>query len=286
MHGFQLNFLRQRSAHSVDVDFVRVQPFRFQKNLVLQLVRKLYNLVFNRGAIARSNRLNLPAVHWRAVDVFANNAMRLCRGKRNVARYLRIVMRHALGSKTKWRGIDVAGLRLEFRPVNAAPIQPRRGSSLKTAPTQPEALQRLTEKHRRRLPRSTSRSLLFAAVDQPIQKCSSCNDDGARANPAVVTKHNPANRRVFQNQIRNFRFPNRQIFLGLQNLAHFHPVGLLVTLCSRRPNSRSARRIQQPKLDPNRVRDLAHNAAQGVDFPYQMALGNPANRRITGHLRD
>src|SRR6266851_6476668 len=72
----------------------------------------------------------------------------------------------------------------------------------------------------------------------------------------------------------------------MQHLAHREPVSLLVALRARRPHRRSTRSIEQAKLDANRVRDLAHDAAEGVDFANEVSLRNTANRRITRHLRN
>ena len=101
----QLHVDRQRSAHAVDVDLVRVQALGLEEELVHLLVGKLDDLVFDRRAIARADRLDLPAVHGRAVHVLADDAMRLRRGERDVARHLLVVMRDALGAEAERRGI-------------------------------------------------------------------------------------------------------------------------------------------------------------------------------------
>ena len=61
---------------------------------------------------------------------------------------------------------------------------------------------------------------------------------------------------------------------------------MLIALGAGRPDRRSARSIEQAKLDANRVRDLAHDAAEGVDFANQMAFGNSTYSGVAGHLRD
>src|ERR1700722_12701909 len=97
------------------------------------LVRKLYDLVFDRRTVARPDRLNLPAIHRRAMNIVANDAVSLWRCPRDVARNLRVVMRHTLGSKTERSRIDVAGLLRETRPVDGASIKARRRARLKPA---------------------------------------------------------------------------------------------------------------------------------------------------------
>ena len=53
-----------------------------------------------------------------------------------------------------------------------------------------------------------------------------------------------------------------------------------------RPHRRPPARIQQPELDPARIRHLAHHAAQRVHLAHQVSLGDPANRRVAAHLRN
>ena len=61
---------------------------------------------------------------------------------------------------------------------------------------------------------------------------------------------------------------------------------MLVALRARRPDRRAARSIQQAELDADRIGDLAHDAAERVDFAHQVSLGDAADGRIAGHLRD
>ena len=77
-----------------------------------------------------------------------------------------------------------------------------------------------------------------------------------------------------------------QIWLRLQDLAHLQAIGLLVALGAGRPDGGSARSIEQAKLDADRVGDFAHDAAEGIDFADQMALGNSADGGVAGHLRN
>ncbi len=91
---------------------------------------------------------------------------------------------------------------------------------------------------------------------------------------------------LLHNQLCHFRLLDVQVRLRLQQFPHLQPVLLLVALRPRRPYCRPARSIQQPKLNADRVRHLAHNAAESINFADEMSLGNPPNRRIARHLRD
>lgn len=61
---------------------------------------------------------------------------------------------------------------------------------------------------------------------------------------------------------------------------------LFVTLGAGRPDGRAPRGIQKAELDADGIRDLAHDAAEGVDFPDQVTFGDATNGRIAGHLGD
>ena len=91
---------------------------------------------------------------------------------------------------------------------------------------------------------------------------------------------------VLQNQVHNFGLFDDEIGLLLKQLAHPDAILLFVALCSRRPDSRPAARVQQPKLDSDLVGQLTHDAAKSVDLADEMSLGNTADSGITGHLCD
>ncbi len=96
----------------------------------------------------------------------------------------------------------------------------------------------------------------------------------------------PAGADGLNNQIRDFRLLDFQVGLGFQDLTHLQPISLLVTLCPRGPDRRPARGIEQTELYAHRVRDLSHDAAEGIHLADKMSFGNAAYGRIAGHLRD
>ena len=57
--SFELNLKRQRRGETLQVIFISVTPFRFQKKLVFRLVGKCPELVFNARAIAGTDAGNL-----------------------------------------------------------------------------------------------------------------------------------------------------------------------------------------------------------------------------------
>src|SRR6267378_7699602 len=118
--------------------------------------------------------------------------MRLFRSKRDVARHLRVVMRHAPRAKAKWRRIQIARLPLKARPVNRPPVKPRRRPRLKPASPQPQLLKRFAQQNRRRFSRTSRRILLLPAMNQPVKKSPCSNNDRVRRNPPPIAKQNTA----------------------------------------------------------------------------------------------
>ncbi len=102
-HNLPLHLHGQRGGHAVDVDLVSVEALRLQKKLVLRLVGKLDDLVFDGRAIARPDAINLPGIHRRAMHIFANQAEGFRRGERDVATYLRL--HNFFGSEAEGRGV-------------------------------------------------------------------------------------------------------------------------------------------------------------------------------------
>ena len=142
-HDLPLHFHRQRGGHAVDVDLVRVEALGLEEELVLFLVRELDDLVFDRRAVARADGLDLPGVHGRARDVFADEAQRFRRGVGDVAGDL--ALRDLVGAEAERCGVGVAGLLGEalqsmVRPSRRGGVpvfrrQPRRPRRLRLSPS-------------------------------------------------------------------------------------------------------------------------------------------------------
>ena len=95
-----------------------------------------------------------------------------------------------------------------------------------------------------------------------------------------------ANAAIFNDQRRDFRLLDVKVGLTLQDFLHPNAVLLLIALSSRRPDGWSAAGIEKPELDSDGVGHFAHHAAQRVDLPDEVTLGDSADRRIARHLRD
>ncbi len=87
-------------------------------------------------------------------------------------------------------------------------------------------------------------------------------------------------------QIVGFRFDDGEIGRFLDRPLHGRRIELAVGLSTGTADGRALAAVQNPELDAALVGDPAHQAVQGVDLPDQMALAEPADRRVTGHRAD
>ena len=79
-------------------------------------------------------------------------------------------MRHALGAEAERRGIGVARLLGEARPVDGASVEARRSAGLEAAAAQAQLLQRFAQQNRVRFAGTPGGILLLAAVNQAVEK--------------------------------------------------------------------------------------------------------------------
>ena len=180
----------QRGGHAVDVDLVGIQALGLEEKLVRQLVGELHDLVLDRRAVSRADGLDLAAIHGRAVDVLADDAVRLRGREGDVARHLAVVVRDAAGAEAEGRGIGVAGLGLEARPVDGARVQARRRAGLEAASAQAESLERFAQKNGGRLAGAAGGIWLLAAVDQAVEERTGGDDDRGGGDAAAVAEEN------------------------------------------------------------------------------------------------
>src|SRR5579863_1319436 len=98
----------------------------------------------------------------------------------------------ALGTETERRGIGVAGLDLETRPVDGATVEARGRASLQAATSQAQFLQSFPKKNGSRLTGASRGILLFAAVDEAVEESAGGDDHGGGADGAAVAQANAA----------------------------------------------------------------------------------------------
>jgi hypothetical protein len=124
---------------------------------------------------------------------------------------------------------------------------------------------------------------------EPVQKSARGNDDGLTRNGPPISQQDagsPMGHAILDHQLSDLGLQDPQVRFPLQDIAHANTILLLVALRARRPDGGPAAGVQQPELDADRIRHLAHHAAERVDLADQVALRDTAHGRIAGHLRD
>ncbi len=127
--------------------------------------------------------------------------------------------------------------------------------------------------------------LLVADVNQAIQERARGNDESAAGNAGAVFELETGDSPGFASDPSGTAEDPGEVRLGGQRLTDPPPVGALVCLGSRGPDSGAAAPVEQFELNSRGVNRAPHQSAKGVDFADQMTLGGPANGRIAGHER-
>ena len=78
----------------------------------------------------------------------------------------------------------------------------------------------------------------------------------------------------------------REIRLGGDLRLHGGAIERAVGLRARAAHGRTLAPVQDAELDAGAVGDAAHQAVERIDLAHQMALAEPADRRVAGHLAD
>ncbi len=123
-------------------------------------------------------------------------------------------------------------------------------------------------------------------MDQSAQERAGCQHGGAACDFAAIGEADAPHRPVHDQQIVDFGLQHGEIRRLANRALHRLRVKLAVGLRARTAHRRTLAAVQDPELDAALVGRAAHQAVQRVDFADQMALPEPADRRIAGHRPD
>src|SRR5204863_10156109 len=84
-------------------------------------------------------------------------------------------------------------------------------------------------------------------------------------------------------QVVHLATDHRKIGRAANGLLHGRRIKLALRLRAWTADCRSLAPVEHSKLDSGSVGDAAHQPVERVDLPDQVALTEPANRRIAGH---
>ena len=171
-------------------------------------------------------------------------------------------------------------------PVDRAAVQPRRRTGLEAAETQAQRHEPIRQPQRRRLADPSGRDLALAHVDQAAQEGAGGDDDRARLDSLAAGRHDAGDAAVLDDQVAHRPLDHLEVGRGADRRLHGGPVELAVGLGAGALHRRPLRPVQQAELDAGGIGDPAHQAVQRIDLAHQVALAEPADGRIAGHLAD
>ena len=248
-------------------------------------VREAHHLVLDGGAIARPRAPDPSGIDGRFAEIGAHQRVRFRRRRGHMADRLR--HGYAVGHGGERRRRVVTPLLLKPVEGDAAPVEARRRAGLEAAHRQAEPLQPAGEADGRRVAHPAGRPRFPADMDHAAQESAGGQHDGPRS------KRLPARQRhardpplPVQNEVLHRARAQRQAGLLLQQGLYRAAVEPAVRLGARPLHGRALAAVEHAKLDAGPVDGAAHDAVQRVDLAHQMALAEPADGRVAGHLAD
>ena len=283
-HDMLLHIGGERGADPVGIDHVGVQPLGLEEHLMALAVAEAVNLVLDRGAIARAGRRNRAREQRRAVEIGADRVMPCLRGAGDGAKHLRV--HPARGERRHGPGLAVRRLLLEHRPVDGAPVEPRRGSGLEARHGEICPAQLPGEALGGVLADAATLEPLLAAKQHAAEESAGAQHHAGRMEDRAVSQLQPGDSAARQHQRCGLALDQCEIGLRAHDSLHrrleSHPVGLH----ARAPHGAALGAVEHPVVDRARVCRAPDHAVERIDLAHQMALAQPADRRIAAHRAD
>ena len=181
----------------------------------------------------------------------------------------------------------VSGLGHKTAPIDGSAVQPGGRAGLEPPEPKAKPVKGFGESQRGRFAHPPGRRGVFADMDQTTQEGPGGQDHRATADFLAMGGEDPGDPAPgIEDDVLHRPGTDRKILLGGQDLAH----GLLVETAVRLGPGPLHRRplgpVEHPELDARAVDGPPHDAVQGIDLAHQVALAQPADRRIAGHFAD
>ena len=248
------------------------------------LVGKLDDFILNRRAVARPDAVDFAGIQRRAVEISADNVVRLRRRPCQIA-CVGIVQR-AVGHKRERRHWLVTGLRRHFVEINRPHVDARGRPRLEPPERKADARQAAAEVRRAHQPLRPSRRNALPD-DNLAAEIHAARDHRDLAGDMLPRCCRYAgDMPVLDVNRGDFPLPDGQVVLRHQRGTHPVLVLLLVRLCAQGVNRRAFGHIEHSALEERIVDGAAHFAAQRVQLPHQMALARAADGGVAGHIAD
>ena len=279
-----LHILRQGGRDPVRIDRVVVEPLGLEKDLVAVAVAEPADLVFDRWAIARATALDLPRKHRRAVKIGANQVMSRRGRARDAAAYLRIL--DLAGQSRERLRRRVARLHLQRRPVDGPTVEPGRRPGLEPTERKAVPLQCRRQAQRGSLAHAAGRNLGFPDMNQAAQKRPGRHDDRSGRESTSIGQQHRRYAALADLHVEHVAGDDLKIGPCLEQFLHGVPIELAIRLGTGATDRRPLAAIEHPELDAAAIGRERHDAVESVDLANQMALAQPADRRVARHDPD
>ena len=121
---------------------------------------------------------------------------------------------------------------------------------------------------------------------RPLRKVPVVSTTAPARDAAAIGGDDAGDAALLDDQVLDRGFDHLEVRRGADRRLHGLPVELAVGLGAGALHRRALAAVQHAELDAGRVGDAAHQAVERVDLAHQMALAEPADGRIAGHLAD
>src|SRR5215211_3502283 len=91
---------------------------------------------------------------------------------------------------------------------------------------------------------------------------------------------------MIQHKVDDFSLTEMEVKRRFERATHLGAIAHAIGLRPRRLYRRTARTVEQTKLNAGAIDDAAHDPAERIDFAHEMSLRDSANRGIARHLAD
>ena len=279
-----LDLERQARGDPVDVDLGGLEPLGLEKELMAGAVREFDDLVFDGRTIPGPDAGDPASVKRGLVDVLQDHGVGRCVGVSEMAEDL--VLQPALGPIGERHRLLVARLGGETLPFDGVPVQTHGRSGLEPEDLESQGSQLLRQMDRRRLVGPAGRIALEPDMDDAVQKGPGGQNDRVSLDAGPLQGPDAPGPAFLDQDLRGDALEYRQPGDPLQVVLHGRSVGRLVALGPGRLNGPAPAPVEEPELDARSVGQQAHQPSQSVYLAHQMALGQPSDGRIAGHLGD
>ena len=131
---------------------------------------------------------------------------------------------------------------------------------------------------------AAARVVDLADVDLAVEERADREDDGLGRDPHAGLRDDAAHARAVEQQPVDVLLQQREIRLGVEQLADRALVERAIGLRARRAHGRALAAVQGAEMDAGAIDRARHRAAERVDLLRQVPLADAADGRVAAHL--